>query len=227
MVKDKQNTPQDEGLMEVEQALTSTEQFIEKNQRVLTIAVGAVVAIVAIYMGYKKFYMNPLEKEAQEQMYVAEQYFEKDSFNLALNGDGNYLGFLDIVEEYGSTKSANLANYYAGVSYLHMGKYQDAIDYLNSFSTDDLNLSIVAKGAKGDAYLELGKKNEAMSLYKEAAAVKNEFTAPIYLMKLGNLYEDMKQFPKAVEVYNQIKADYPNSNEGRTIEKFIARASKK
>lgn len=227
MVKDKQNTPQDEGLMEVEQALTSTEQFIEKNQKVLTIAVSAVVAIVAIYMGYKKFYMNPLEKEAQEQMYVAEQYFEKDSFNLALNGDGNYLGFLDIVEEYGSTNSANLANYYAGVSYLHMGKFQDAIDYLNSFSTDDINLSTVATGAKGDAYLELGQKDKALSLYKEAAGGKNDFTSPIYLMKLGNLYEDTKQFAKAVEAYKQIEADYPNSNEARTIQKFIARASKK
>lgn len=227
MVKDNKNAPQDEGLMEVEQALTSTEQFIEKNQKILSIVVGSVVAIVAIYMGYKKFYLNPLEKDAQEQMYVAERYFEKDSFNLALNGDGNYLGFLDIISQYGATKSSNLANYYAGISQLHMGEFQEAIDHLNAFSTDDINLSAVATGAKGDAYLELGDKKKAQSLYEQASANKNEFASPIYLMKLGNLYENTKQFNKAIEVYKKLKKEYPNSTEARTIDKYIARANQK
>ena len=110
----------EDNLEVVEHALTNTEHFIEQNQRTITIALIVIVAVVGIFLGYKRFIVSPKEKEAQSQMFAAEQYFEKDSFNLALNGDGNYLGFLDIIDQYKVTKSAKLARYYTGISYLKL-----------------------------------------------------------------------------------------------------------
>jgi tetratricopeptide (TPR) repeat protein len=222
MAKDKDPKKED-SLSDVESALTRTEHFIEKNQKILTIVVGAVVLVVGGYLAFKALYVQPREKDALEQMFMAELYFEKDSFNLAVNGDGNYLGFLDIIDDYGSTKAANLANYYIGVSYLHLGQYQDAIDYLNKFETDDLLLAPVAAGAKGDAYVELNEADKALSQYKKAYGYANEFTTPIYLMKAGKLLESEGKYEEALQAYREIKQKYPESNEGRTIDKYIAR----
>lgn len=125
-------------------------------------------------------------------MWMAEQYFAKDSFNLALNGDGNYLGFLDIIEEYSITKSANLANYYTGISYLHLGQYENAIEYLKQFESNDKMIAPIAYGAIGDAYVELENTDEALVFYKKAVtSSENDFTAPIYLMKIGLVQEKM------------------------------------
>ena len=129
MIKDKKNNQVD-NLTEVESALTRTEQFLESNQKLISIIIGSIVVIAVGYLGLKKFYIEPRTKNAQDQMFMAQNYFEKDSFNLALNGDGTNLGFLDIIDDFGSTNAGNLANYYAGVSYLHMGQFDKAIDRL-------------------------------------------------------------------------------------------------
>lgn len=157
-------------------------------------------------------------------MWMAEQYFARDSFNLALNGDGNYLGFLDIIEEYGITKSANLANYYAGISYLHLGEFETAIEYLKQFESDDKMVAPVAYGAIGDAYVELEDLDEALIFYKKAVnSSENEFTTPIYLMKVGFVHEQNGDYDKALEAYKRIEKEFPNTAEGRQIEKYIAR----
>lgn len=222
MAKDKDPKKED-SLSDVETALTQTEHFIEKNQKTLTIVIAALVVVVGGYLAFKALYVQPREKDALEQMFMAEQYFEKDSFNLAINGDGNYLGFLDIVDDYGSTKAANLANYYIGISYLHMGQYKEAIDYLDDFKTEDLLLAPVAAGAKGDAYVELKETDQALSAYKKASGYTNEFTTPIYLMKAGKLLELNGKYEDALKAYREIKQKYPESGEGRTIDKYIAR----
>lgn len=222
MAKDK-DLKKEDSLSDVENALTQTERFIEKNQKILTIAIGAVVVIVGGFLAFKAFYVQPREKSAQEQMFMAEQYFEKDSFNLAINGDGNYLGFLDIIDDYGSTKAGKLANYYTGISYLHLGQYQEALDYLNNFETDDLVLAPVAEGAKGDAYAELDQADKALSAYKKAYGYTNEFTTPVYMMKAGKLLESTDKSDQALALYREIKEKYPESPEGRTIDKYIAR----
>ncbi len=223
MAKNK-DLKKEDSLSEVENALTKTEQYIEDNQKILSIVIGAAVVIVAGYLGFTKLYVLPKEKAAQEQMFMAEEYFEKDSFNLAINGDGNYLGFLDIIDDYGMTKAGNLANYYTGISYLHLGQYQDAINYLDAFETEDLLLAPVAAGAKGDAYMELGEKDKALSQYKKASSFDNELTTPVYLLKEGNLLEAEGKFEDALEAYNKIKSSYPASTEARSIDKYIARA---
>lgn len=220
----KKKAQQDDNLHELESALTKTERFIEENQKPITYAVGALILVVVAYLGFNKFYLEPREDEAQSQMFMAESYFEKDSFNLAINGDGNYLGFLDIIDDYGMTKSANLANYYTGISYLYLGQYEDALDYLKNFDTKDLLLGPVAEGAKGDAELELGNTDAALKHYRKAYTMNdNELTSPVYMMKTANLLESIDELEDALAIYKEIKEKYPDSNEGRNIEKYISR----
>nr|WP_319570599.1 tetratricopeptide repeat protein [uncultured Draconibacterium sp.] len=224
----KKNVKQDDNLQELESALTKTEQFVEDNSKIISYVVGGIIIVVAAYLGFNKFYIQPKEDEAISQMFMAENYFEKDSFNLAINGDGNYLGFLDIIDDYGMTKSANRAKYYTGISYLYLGQYEDALDYLNDFETDDLLLAPVAEGAKGDAYLELGETDSALKQYKKAyAASDNELTAPVYMMKAANLLESMDELEDALALYEGIKAEYPQTTEGINAERYIARIKTK
>lgn len=212
------------GLKDVESALTSTEQFIEDNQKILTIIVAAIVIIIGGYLLLKRFYLMPLNKEAQSQMYVAQQYFESDSFRLALEGDGNYLGFIDIMDEYRLTRAGKLARYYSGISYLHLEDYESAIDHLKKFKTKDVLIAPIATGAIGDAKVELGEMEEAVDWYLKAAKnYENEFTTPIYLLKAGEIYEKLGKYEQAFELYTRIEKDFPQSTEGRNIEKYITR----
>jgi len=223
MAKKKKPDPQDK-LQGVESALSKTEQFIEDNQKILTIITLVIVVIVVGYLGVKRFVVEPSENEAQSQMFVAEQYFERDSFNLALYGDGNYFGFLDIIDEYRITKAANLAHYYSGISFLRMGEFEEAIDYLKKFESNDHMLAPLTQGAIGDAYLELEDATEALKYYERACSMKeNEFLNPIYLLKAGQVYESLGDYEKALERYEMIKTNYPESQEGRNIEKYISR----
>ena len=221
----KEQTPKPvENLVEVENALTTAERFFEANSKIITMIFGGAVVVALIFLATHRFYSLPREAKAKEQIYMAEQYFAKDSFNLAINGDGNFPGLLDIIDDYGRTKAGKLARYYAGISELHLGKYQEAIDYLDKFSTDDLLLAPIVLGAKGDAYAELGNKEKAVKLYTEAAELNpNAFTSPIYYLKAGNLYEVMGNKDKALAAYKVIKDKYAESNEGRTIDKYIAK----
>lgn len=222
------NTEKDSNIEGFESALTKTEQFVEDNQKTLTSLALGVLIIVSLYLAFQKFYVEPQNNDAQNNMFVAEQYFQRDSFNLALNGDGNYFGFLDIISDYKMTKSSNLAKYYAGVCYLHLGDYEEAVSYLKKFSTSDIMISSIKNGAIGDAYVELGEYKQAISYYEKAANSNiNDFSTPIYLNKAGQLLEDEGDFKKALDLYEIIKADYPKSAEGRNIEKVIARAKLK
>ena len=223
MSKDKTPKPI-ENLKEVEHALTTAERFFEENSKIISIIFGVAIVIALILLVTNRFYSIPKETKAEEQIFTAEQYFEKDSFNLAINGDGNYPGFLDIIDDYGRTKAGKRARYYTGISYLHLGKFKDAIDYLEAFKTDDPLLGPVKLGATGDAYVEQGNKEKAVKLYLEAAELnKNKFTTPIYYLKAGNMYEVMGNKEKALAMYQIIKDKYSESNEGRTIDKYIAR----
>ena len=207
----------------VEQTLTRTEQYLEENYKPLLIGLGIIIALVGIvWLG--KIYLNKRNDEALSQMYQAERYLEMDSLNLALNGDGNYLGFLDIAKDYKFTNSGNLARYNAGICYLHLGEYQEAIDFLNKYSKKDKVLGSLAIGATGDAYVELGDLDKGVSKYIEAADFAiNSFNTPLFLMKAGEIYEFNGKFSEALKVYERIESEYPESTEGTTIEKYIAR----
>lgn len=209
----------------VESALSKSEQFIEDNQKVLTIIMFAVIVIIGGYWAAKKLYLAPRAQQAQVEMFPAQNYFEKDSFNLALNGDGMNVGFLDIADNYSMTKPGKLAKYYAGISFLHLGQFEEAIDQLKSFSSSDDLLDATAKGALGDAYLENGDVDAAISNYKSASSVSNPVIAPTYLLKLGLVYEDQKDFSSALKAYKKIKDDYPSAAEARNIDKYITRVN--
>lgn len=225
MAKKKSGTQIDSSFQSIEGSISKTEQFLEKYQKQLTIAALVILAGVALVFAYKQFYLGPLEEEVQEQMFVAQQYFERDSFDLALNGDGDYLGFLDIVDDYGSTGAGNLSNLYAGISFFKIGQYEDALDYLLDFSTKDKLLSPIANGCIGDSYVELGEYESSINYYKKAYEdSENSLTTPIFLMKYARVNEELGDWEKALEAYNKIKKDFSDTDEGRTIQKYITRA---
>jgi tetratricopeptide (TPR) repeat protein len=218
----KEENPQ--GLKNVEETLTRTEHFLEENYKTLLIALGVLVVLVGLfYLG--KIYLGKRDNEAKSQMYQAERWLEMDSLKLALNGDGNYLGFIDIASNYKMTKSGNLALYSAGICYLHLGEYQEAIDYLSKYSKKDKVIGSIATGATGDAYVELGDLEKGIAKYIEAADMaKNSFNTPVFLMKAAQLYELQQNYADAIKLYERIKNEYPESTEGTTIEKYISRA---
>jgi tetratricopeptide (TPR) repeat protein len=209
----------------LEQSLSKTEAFILENQKLLTLIVAVLVVVVLGFFGFKRYYLQPKEKEAQEQIYTAQHYFQADSLDKALYGDGNNLGFVDIAKMYSITKAGNLANYYAGICFLKKGNFDNAIKYLKDFDSDDEIVGPMAKGALGDAYLEKGDKDKAVSYYKEAANLRdNEFTSPLFLLKAGEVDEMMGNYDDAISAYKRIQQDYNKSLEARNIEKYIARA---
>jgi len=223
MVKKQDKT--EDRIVAVEEALSKTEKFIERNQKILMIVIGVIVVVVMIFFGFKRFYQAPREQEGLEQMFMAEHYFEVDSLNLALNGDGMYPGFLTIIDDYSMTKASNLSKYYAGVCYLRLGNFDEAIDYLKSFKGKDQIVGPMAKGAIGDAYMEKSDAAKAVSYYLDAAEMnENEFTTPLFLLKAGWTYESLSEYDKALKVYERIKYEFPTSNEAREIDKYIARA---
>lgn len=235
--KDDKNS---EVIVDVQEVYSKTEHFVEENKQTISIVVGAIVIIVGLYFAYTKMYIAPMELEAQEQMFMAEKYFELDSLDKAINGDGINEGFIYIIDEYSGTKAANLAHYYLGICYLKQGEFEYAIDELKSFSSDDILISTVAIGATGDAYLELDDIDQAIKYYEKSAENnENKLTTPLYLFKAGLAHEDKgillnsegdidaakDEFAIASEKYTTIKKEYSESTEARSIEKYIARAN--
>ncbi len=214
-----------EQILDIGGTYSKLEHWINENKTMLTIVVAGLFLVVGGYIGFNKFYLEPKEDEAQNQMFVAQKYFEKDSLNLALNGDKNYPGFIKIMEDYKWTKAANLSHYYAGVISLKIGKFDDAIMYLESFNGKDILVSGMALNCLGDAYSEKGDMDKAIDNYLKAAYNhENELTTPIFLKKAGMLLEKTGKKEKAVKMYQEINDKYPKSTEARDIEKYIARA---
>jgi tetratricopeptide (TPR) repeat protein len=173
-------------------------------------------------------YVKPKNEEASAEMFYAEHYFEIDSFNLALNGYGTFPGFLQIIDDYGITKSAKVARYYTGVCYHQTGNHEEAINYLEKFKTKDLLVGAAKYSTMGDAYVELNDLDKAAEAYKKGISkYSNSFTSPIMLKKLGLVYETMGNLELALEAYETIETDFPASNEGREVRKYIGRVESK
>jgi tetratricopeptide (TPR) repeat protein len=212
-------------LQKVNEALSRSEQFIEKNQKRLLIALAAIIIIVAGVIIFRNFYLGPKEKEAQEMIFIGERYFAVDSFKVALQGDGaEFIGFEGIIDDYGATKTAKLAAAYAGLCYKSMGENEKAIEYLSKSDADDIMVSPALVGAIGDCYVELGKLEKAVSYFEKAADANNELLSPIYLMKAARVYESLDKSGKALKIYERIKKEYPLSQEGLDVDKYIERA---
>ena len=209
----------------VAEAVNQTEHFIEKYKKPLIYSVITIVAIAAVSFAYQQFYRKPKINEAMAQSFVAERYFRADSFALALNGDGNALGFKEIISEYGD-KSGAAVYLYAGICELQLGNYKEAIDYLKKYDGEDPILQARALCNIGDAYAFLQDNKEALNYYLKAAKhVDNEYSAG-YLLKAGIMYEELGDIENALKSYEEIKAKYPMTVEGYDIDKYIYRIKK-
>lgn len=221
----KKKQTEDEVIVDIGGSYNKAEQFIENNKQMITSVIVGVIVIVGGYFGYTKMYLEPLQLDAEEQIWKAQSYFDKDSLELAMFGDGNYMGFEEIADEFSGTRAGDLANFYMGVISLRKGEFDLAIDYLESYSGNDIILSAIALGAIGDANMELDDAGKALEYYKKAANTNpNDFTSAIYLMKAGKVAEGLEDYSDAVSLYTEIKENYSDTKEGREVEKYLARA---
>ncbi len=212
---------------EMGNVITRTEEFIQKNQKKIIIVACAIVAVALIIFCYFKFYKQPREEKAAAAIFFAENYFDNGDYQQALEGDGQNPGFLAIIDNYGSTKNGNLAKYYAGIASLRLGKYDDAVKYLNSYSGKDFYTESLALMAEADAMAEKGDIDGAAKLYVKAANTnENELTSPAALVKAGLCYLGVDN-AKALELFKQVKTNYPYSTEYPEIDKYIGLAEAK
>ena len=214
--------------LNIQQTLGKTEDFINKNKKSLMI-IGSAIAVAALgYLYYQFSYVAGKEKETEAVMFRAEDYFKRDSIKQAINGDGNFPGFDEVISDDGVSPSANLAHYYLGMSYLKNKEYDKAIETLKSYNAKDQVTSALTLGAIGDAYMELNNTDEAISYYEKASKENvNNFTTPIFLMKLAGALEVKGNWSEAADVYKRIKKDFASTNEGQQVERYLARAEAK
>ena len=225
-IKRKRVQKSEETLINLAEARTKAKSFYEENQNIIIGVVAGIVLLVGGWFVYTNLIKQPKEDKAMAQMWMAQVQFEQDSFQVALeNPGGGYSGFLQIIKDFGGTKAGNLAHYYAGVSYLNLGNYDAALSHLEDFKAKGIVGPVMKFGAMGDAYSELNQMDKAMEFYKKAAdGSENELLTPYYLKKLALLHENQNEVDKALEIYRNIKSNYPNSNEALSIDKYIARA---
>ena len=210
----------------VVEAVSKTEKFFNENGKLISIIAAVVVVLAAgVFCGYK-FAYQPKVDEAQGQMAYAEQNFRAGDFELALNGDGNVLGFAQVIEEYG-VKAGQAVYFYAGVCELQLGNWESAIKYLNLYNGKDAILKARATACIGDAYVGLENYSKALGYFEKAAATVDNMFAAGYLLKAGVTAEKLGQNAKALAFYNKIKDQYSSSAEGYDIDKYIGRIENK
>lgn len=203
------------------------QSFWQKNSKTVLILLVAFIAIVGGWFVYTNYILKPKEDKAADAIVKVQDYFRMDSSNLVLNGDGQNKGALYIINTYGGTKTANLAKFYAGVSYLHKGDFANAVKYLKDFSTDAKQVQLLALGNLADALSELNQKDEAIATYKKAATVfeADEANSAEYLFRAGLLSETTGKTKEALEIYKELKAKYPKTDKGFQADKYIYRLS--
>lgn len=210
--------------LDIGQVYTSTELFFEKNKKGITIAVVAILVVIAGIFGYKR-YIAGQDKEAAGLMWKAQYYFENDSLDKAINGDGNFMGFDHVAQKYGNTPSGELAKFYLGVCYHQKGEYETALSYYKDADPDDQVLSVMTVGNQGDVLVELGRDDEAIERFNKAAdMVKSDYTTPMFLMKAGVLYQKKQDWKNAAKVFGRVVKDYPQSPDNNLAKKYAARA---
>lgn len=199
----------------------------ERNKKLIIGISAAIILLVGGWLLYKNFVLKPKEEKAAEAMFKAEEYFRNDSLTVALNGDGQNKGFLNVIKNFDGTKTANLAHFYCGIIYLKTHDFNNAVKHLKDFSTESKQIQMIAFGRLGDAYSELGKKDEAVDYYKKAGKEfeADQFNSSEFLFRAGYLLESLGKNKDAVDVYKQIKEKFPKTEKGFSIDKYINRLS--
>lgn len=210
--------------LDIGEIYTKTELFFDKNKKFVTGAVVAVLVVVGGILGYKKFVAEPNAQKAQEMIWKAQYWFEIDSLDLAINGDGgSYYGFLQVVDQYGSTPAGEAANFYLGVCYQQKGEWETALNFYKEADLDDEVLSVMAVGNQGDVLTELGRTDDAISQFEKAAnMVKSEYTTPMFLMKAGILYRQKNDHKNAAKCFGRVATDFPTSPDAQQAKKYAA-----
>ena len=215
-----------EGAEVVTEVISKSEAFIKKYGKMMLYCILAVIVLTVGYLAYYQYIALPKMAEAQEQLFPAEEKFRTQEYELALNGDGNILGFAQVIEDYG--KKAGVSVYfYAGICELQLGNYENAIKYLKEYNGKDEILLARATACIGDSYVGLNKLEKALTYFEKAANVADNNFAATYLLKAGVVCEELGNNEDAVKYYTQIKEDYPQSMEGYDIDKYISRIEAK
>jgi predicted negative regulator of RcsB-dependent stress response len=201
------------------------QNFWQKNAKTVLIVLVAIIVVVGGWLGYTNYILKPKEDKAADAIVKVQEYFRLDSSNLVLNGDGQNKGALYIINTYGGTKTANLAKFYAGVSYLHKADFANAVKYLKDFSTDAKQIQLLAFGNLGDALSELNQKDEAIASYKKASTVfeTDEANSAEYLFRAALLSETSGKTKEALEIFKDLKAKFPKTDKGFQADKYIYR----
>jgi tetratricopeptide (TPR) repeat protein len=205
--------------------IAKARDFWSRNGRMLTIASILVILVAGGWYAYKNFYKAPKETKAAEMMFRAEDYYRKDSANKALNGDGQYWGFLRVIKDYKGTDAANLAHYYAGSCYIKLNDNQKALTYLGKFSTRSKPLQARAYKLMADAYADLGKYKEALEYYQKAAHHfdKDEpFSADCLFMAGYLAQKTLNDTKTAIRLFKEIKEKYPRTQPGYDADNYLA-----
>lgn len=209
------------------------EDWVRDNQKAIFGVIGGLIVVVGAIFSYNKFVTQPKQEQATNEMFQAQQYFAQatdgiasDSlYNLALHGAEGKPGFLKIIEHYGGTKAANLSHYYAGIAYLNLHKYKEAITELEKFKSDDEFLGPLATGAIGDAFAQNNQLEEALGYYERAfAAQNNDLTTPKFLFKAGQVALALNKKDKAFQYFSRIQNEFGNTPEAQNIEGLIGLA---
>jgi tetratricopeptide (TPR) repeat protein len=218
----------------LDESASKSEQWVARNQNYILGVIGVIAVAVLGYLGYQQFVQQPRNASAANEMLYPNQYFaeawqntsEKDSLlMLALNGAEGKFGYLDIIEEYSGTPSANIAAYSAGMAYRELKQYDKAIEYLEQVTPDEEITASLALGGIGDAFLQLGQTEDALRYYEKALAEdNNSLTTPYFLFKAGAAALELDEKQKALTYFQRIKDEYPDSEEAKTIEVFIGMA---
>lgn len=208
------------------EVLTTSEQFLEKNQKKIITVLLILIAVVGAYLAYHYLHKTPRNEKAQAAIFRGERYFQNGEDSLALFGNGNdYIGFETIINRFKGTRTADLAHAYAGISYSRLGDNEKALEHLRKFKGGDLLVTPAVTGAIGDVYMNMGRTDEAISQFLKAAKeADNEMLSPIYLKKAGEAYLSKAEYDKAIEIFTRIKDKYLNSTESREADKFIQQA---
>ncbi len=225
--KTKKGYKAEKNLENIEEALTASEQFLEKNQKNILIGLGVLVLVVGIFLAYHYLYKVPRNEKAQVAIFKGERYFQNGQDSIALFGNGNdYIGFESIISDYKGTKTADVARAYAGIAYSRMGNNEKALEHLNKFKGGDLLVTPAVMGALGDVYMNMGQTDKAISQFMKAAEkANNEMLSPIYYKKAGVAYLSTNNYEKARETFTKIKDNYINSPEAQEADKFIEQAN--
>jgi tetratricopeptide (TPR) repeat protein len=208
-----------------EEVIAKAKDFWTKNSKIILGVGTLLVLLVGGYWGYKNFVQKPKEEKAIDAMFKAEDYYRQDSIQLALNGDGQYQGFLKIMDKYSGTEAANLARFYAGSCYLKLDDNANAIKHLEKFKTDAKQIQQRAYKLLGDAYADMGKNTDAFDYYKKAARhfEKDEVNSAEALFMAAYFADRvLKNQKEAIDLFKELKEKYPNTQQGTEANTYLA-----